>query len=67
VTAGTPATVTDTATISGADQSDPNGANNSASSTVTIPATAAIPTLSPLMLMLFALTLMAIGAAIVRR
>jgi uncharacterized repeat protein (TIGR01451 family) len=67
VKAGAPATVTDTVAVSGADQSDPNAANNSASSTVTIQANPAIPMLSPLVLMLFALTLTAFGVATLRR
>lgn len=62
VTAGPPATLTNSATVSHSDQSDANSANNAASSTVTIGTQTSIPTLSPWMLFLLMGMLVALGA-----
>ena len=70
VTAGATATVTDTASVSHSDQFDPNTANNSASSTVTIQVPlppAVIPTLSDLLLAALALLLAALAVRGLRR
>jgi len=70
VTAGTSATVANTASVSHSDQFDPTPGNNSASSTVTIGQSAAIPPIpavSPLMLLTLALMLIVLGAMRLRR
>ena len=68
VTAGS-SSVTNTASISHSDQPDPNAANSSASLLVTIGGGAlpAVPTLSPLMLLLLASMLLALAVAGMRR
>jgi len=70
VIAGAPATITDTASVSHSDQFDPNTANNSASSTVTILVPlppAVIPTLSDWLLAALALLLAALAVRGLRR
>ena len=70
VTAGTSATVANTASVSHSDQFDPTPGNNSASSIVTIGQPTAIPPIpavSPFMLLVLALTLMALGAMRLRK
>jgi hypothetical protein len=55
--------VANTATVTTAN-SDPNLGNNSATSTVTVVASANIPTVSPLMLLLMALALTVVGGIV---
>ena len=64
----TPGPITNTATVSAAaTTADPNPANNSASSTITVIPAANIPMISPLLLLLMCIALASAGAIVQRR